>query len=414
MKTLRTAIVIAVIAVFAAFTGPAKAQVLIHTSEDIKLYINLATVGTLQTLDQKNVFNAAGVQQANLTSGMQTAFGDLGFTGKFGKNEEIEMYFDLYLASRNHPSTTYGNQGYLIIRDIPENLSGLQKILHPVFKLVDLKAGAFLIDFGDHLNHRSNNAISQLNPLVGNTVIDPNLVAVGAEVISKPGRVNWLVGVTNGTNTEDFSVGRGIAYNAKVWAFPIKPLRTSVSYFQADHSESVTSRATLFSGNRSGERYGGVLGGGQAPGGILAGAGKYVQATQIDVTWDQPAFPVKLYGHYGRMSDKDLNGPAPGQPEDQWNYFAGEVVYKFTPSIYAAARYSGARARQLANVDSSGTVDRIQLGGGLWLTRHMLVKAEYMQQQYNGFVAGNMVNNGIQAWRDPEFSGFVAEVSFAF
>jgi hypothetical protein len=35
-------------------------------------------------------------------------------------------------------------------------------------------------------------------------------------------------------------------------------------------------------------------------------------------------------------------------------------------------------------------------------------------QKYSGFRQGDMVNNGIQAWRDPEFNGFVAEVSFAF
>lgn len=42
------------------------------------------------------------------------------------------------------------------------------------------------------------------------------------------------------------------------------------------------------------------------------------------------------------------------------------------------------------------------------------MKLEYVTQKYSGFQQGDVVNNGIQARRDPEFSGMVAEVSFAF
>ncbi|HEY2323959.1 MAG TPA: hypothetical protein VGJ82_13975 [Thermoanaerobaculia bacterium] len=397
-----------------AIAGQLQAQIKISDSEDTKLYISLATVGTFQTLDQKNVYDGKGVQQPGLTSGMQTAFGDLGFGGKFGKKQEVDMYFDLYLASRNHPSQTYGNQGYLEIHDIPENLVSLHQALDPIFKRVDVKVGAFLIDYGDQLQHRSNNAMVQSNPLVGNFVIDPNLVAVGGEVMSKPGKYGWLLGVTNGTNTEDWSAGRGIAYNAKTWVYPISALRLSASGFRCNHSDSATSTATLFSGNRSGERYGGVLGGGQAPGDVLARAGKDVTAYQFDATWDAKEMPLKLYGHAGRTKDSDINGIAALKLDETWTYYAGDVVYKLTPALYAAARYSGANADKFNGNASNGKVRRIQLGGGLWMTRNMLFKVEWVDQKYTGFAAGDMVNNGIDAGRSPEFKGLVSEVSFAF
>ena len=395
-------------------TGAAQAQIKISETEDTKLYVTLATVGTFQALDQRNVYDVKGVKLPSLTSGMQTAFGDLGFEGKFGKKQEIDMYFDLFLASRNHPSTTYGDQGYLLVHGIPENLVGLHRVLDPLFKRVDVKVGAFLIDYGDNLYHRTNNAMAQANPLVGNFVIDPNFVTVGGEVMSKPGKYNWLVGVTNGTNTEDFTPGRGIAYNGKAWVYPIEPLRLSASVFKVNHSESATSRATLFSGNRSGERYGGVLGGGQAPGGILAAAGKNVLAYQFDGTWDDKLSPIKLYGHVGKTKDKDINGPLAGSPQETWKYYAGDVVYKLTSSVYAAARYSGATADQFNGASSNGKVRRIQVGGGLWATRNMLVKVEWVDQKYSGFLLGNVVNNGIDAGRSPQFKGLVSEVSFAF
>lgn len=407
MRILTTALIS-----IAMLSQPLEAQIKISESETTKLYITLHTVGTAQTLDQKNVFDATGKNLGHLTNGLQTAFGDLGFVGKFGKNEEIEMYFDLYLASRNHPSSTYGNQGYLIMHGVPENLTSIRP-LQKVFDHVDLKVGAFLIDFGDHLLHRTNNAIAQQNRLVGNYVIDPELVSVGGEIMSKPGRVNWLVGVTNGTNTEDFTPGRGLAYNAKVWAFPIESLRIALSGLKADHSDAAASRAALFAGNRGGERYGAVLGGGQAPGQVLPQAGRNLTAFQLDATWESTA-PLKLYGNFGDTRDADTNSAAAGSPEEHWRYYAAEAAWYFTPNIYAAARYSGANALKIADRDSDGTVQRMQIGGGLWLTRHMLAKVEYVKQQYSDFNTGVLLNNNIQAWRDPEFSGFVAEVSFAF
>lgn len=414
MKTLKY-LALAIIIVSLAVVQPASAQLKISDTETAKLFITLNTVGTAQALKQTNVYDVNGKLATKLTPGMQTAFGDLGFLGKFGKKEEIEMYFDLYLASRNHPSSTYGNQGYLVIRGIPENL-GNPRILKAIFSKIDVKAGAFLVEFGDQDMHRSNNAIVQKNPLVGNFVVDPNFVSVGVQVMSKPGRYGWLIGATNGTNTEDFQTGRGNALNAKIYAYPIKPLRTSLSFYTVSHDETPAvggSRATLFSGNRSGERYGAVLGGGQAPGGVLLGVQKEVNAAQFDMTFDGDS-PIKLYGHYGVAKDSDTNGSGPGRPEESWSYYAGDVVYKFNPAIYAAARYSAANATKISNLDSNAKVNRIQVGGGLWLTRNLLVKVEYVTQKYNGFRSGDMVNNGIQASRDPKFSGMVAEVSFSF
>ena len=397
----------------AALAVAAQGQIKVSDTEAAKLYITLNTVGTAQALQQKNVFDSTGKDLGRLSPGMQTAYGDLGFKGQFGKKQEIELYFDLYLASRNHPSTTYGNEGYLIMHDVPENLQSLT-FLKPLFKRVDVKAGAFLVDFGDQQTWRSNNAISQKNPLVGNFVIDPNFVSVGVQASSKPGCFGWVLAGSNGTNTEDFSTGRGFAFNGKLYAYPIKPVRISTSYYRVNHEQSVSGRATLFSGNRSGERYGAVLGGGQAPGDVLPNTGKDLTAYQGDITFDTDSIPVKLYAHYGTTRDTDVNGPTVGAPEEKWSYYTGQAVYKFSPSLYAAARYSAANAGKISGLDSDGKVTRSQVGGGLWLTRNLLMKVEYVTQKYSGFRGGVMINNGIQAWRSPSFKGFVSEVSFAF
>lgn len=416
MKSLSRYIAIALI-VF-GMSSAAQAQLKITETENAKLFMTLNTVGTAQALDHENVFDIKGNPLPKLEPGFQNAFGDLGFIARYGKNEEIEVVFDMYLSSRNHPSQTYGNEGYIIMRGVPENLQNL-KFLTPILNKVDIKAGHMLVDFGDAAQHRSNNAIVQKNPLVGNFVIDPNIVSIGMQVSSKPGsRFGYLVGVSNGTTTEDWSVGRGFAYNGKLIFYPVKGLRTSASYIATEQSDNPTksgggSSMQMFSGNRSGERYAGVLGGGQAPGGVFPQAGEKFSATQFDVTFDNNS-PIKLYGHYGIAQDKDINGSAPGNPEEKWNYYAADAVYNFTPALYGAVRYSSANTSKLGGADSDGSVNRIQVGGGFWLTKNLLMKLEYVDQKYSGFSEGQIVNNGIQAWRDPEFSGFISEVSFSF
>lgn len=419
MKVSRSIVIATFILALTTISGSAFGQIKLVENDIQKLYITLNTVGTAQTLDHENVFDSKGVALAKVEPGFQNAFGNLGFIARFGKKDEVEVVFDLYLSSRNHPSTTYGNEGYIILRGVPENLKSL-KFLTPILNKVDIKAGHFLVDFGDAQQHRSNNAIVQKNPLVGNFVVDPNIVSIGMQASSKPGtRFGWLIGANNGTTTEDWNVGRGFAVNGKLIFFPVKPLRTSISYMTANNSSNPNrsgggSQLQMFTGNRSGERYAGVMGGGQAPGNVFPQAGEKFNAMQLDVTYDQSGFPIKLYGHVGRAQDLDINGSVAGQPEETWNYFAGDVVYKLTPALYAAARYSGATTEMLTGRVTDGKVSRMQFGGGFWLTRNLLMKLEYVTQEYKGFRAGDMVNNGIQASRDPKFSGMVAEVSFSF
>jgi hypothetical protein len=416
MKTLK--LIAAVATLTLGLTGTAQAQIKLTDTPTQKLFITVNTVGTAQALDHKNAFDGAGKPLAKVAPGFQNAFGDLGFIGKFGKNEEITVVMDLYLSSRNHPSQTYGDEGYILLRGVPENLQSLS-FLKPLLSKVDLKAGHMLLDYGDANQHRSNNAIVQNNPLVGNFVVDPNIVSIGMQASSKPGtRFGWLVGASNGTTTEDWTVGRGFAYNGKLIFYPIKSVRTSLSYIGTDQSDNPVkssggSAMQMFSGNRSGERYAGILGGGQAPGNVFPQAGEKFSAAQFDVTFDNGS-PLKLYGHFGRTQDLDINGSAAGTPEEKWSYYAADATYNFTPAIYGAVRYSGATTSLLNGQLSDGKVNRIQVGGGFWLSKNLLAKVEYVHQQYNGFAQGQMVNNNIQAWRNPEFSGVISEVSFSF
>ena len=394
---------------------PATADVKVGEVGDTKLYLGVHTVGTVQALTQEDVFVADGTELGELEPGFQTAWGNLEARGVFGENEEIEMFFDLYIASRPHPSTTYGHEGWLLIRGVPENLEGM-RFLTPLFEHVSFKVGHFEVDYGDHRHRRSDNADVQDNPFIGNFVVDPEMVEVGAEVFSKPGAFNWLVGLSSGTNTEDFREGRGNAFHGKVWTQVPEPLRVALSYYTVDHSDNSAvfgqgSRTALFAANRGGGRYGGVFGGGNQPGQVTPANGQDLTAWQLDALWDRD--PVELYLSYGSTKDSDINGSAPGSPEEEWDYYAADFVWRFTDALYTGLRFSGADATTVGGVPTDGSVQRLQAVVGFWLTEHFLAKVELVTEEMKDFQEGIAVS-GIQAWKDPSFSGAVAEVSFSF
>ena len=172
--------------------------------QDLSLNLGVHTVGRLQAITQENVA-INGVEQDGLNPGFQNPFGSLSFLATIP--DKFDVYFDLYIASRPHPNTMYAHEGYLLFKRLPEPFdTGLAS---DIFDYINVKVGAFDIDFGDNNYHRSNNAFVDRNPLIGNPLVDPNVEEIGGEVYSIKGPVYWLFGFGSGTTTEHFDFGAG-------------------------------------------------------------------------------------------------------------------------------------------------------------------------------------------------------------
>lgn len=387
---------------------------------DLDVYMGLMTVSRFQALNQSDayVIDRSGAQPVavkldDISPGLQVPFGDLEFLARHG--DDFEVYFDLYLASRGHETTTYGHQGFILLRRLPGPLA---PVTDPIFRFINVKAGAFEIDYGDQWMWRSNNADVQANPLIGNSVIDSETTEIGAEIFNDENRFNWLVGVGNGDTQTGFNDGKGFSAHAKLWGYPLESLRLSLSGYYADHTGDGTgypnggTKSRLFSGNRSGAAYSDLFAGGHESGQVAPKNGQKVLAGQFDLTgrWG----PFELYANAGYTKDADTNGDAEGEPEEAWEYHTAQAVWHFNKVFYAAARYSGAFALKLNDQDSSGTVNRYQGGLGLWLTEGMLLKGEYVYQNLSGFDEADGMVAGVQAYRDPSFNGAVFEASYQF
>ncbi len=372
---------------------------------DMNLYMGVQTVGRYQAIRQSNVF-IKGARQINLDPGFQDPFANLSFLAAIP--DKLDVYFDLYVASRPHASTMYGHEGYMIFKRLPEPLDA--GLLHDVFDYVNVKVGAFDIDFGDDNYRRSNNARVQRNPLITNPLVDPNVEEIGGEIYSVKGPIYGLFGIASGTTTEHFDHGSQPSFHGKLWAYPLPDLRTSVSAYRVDLSES-SDTSYLYANGRSGGALASVFGGGDNPGQVLPQAGKDVTAVQGDVTWNH--WPCEVYANAGWVQDSDTNATARGTPSERWIYATIEPVYHITPSLYLAGRYSYALAQSVHGIGTNGWVDRAEIGGGYWLTNNLLGKVELVYEQYHGFGPVGLVN-GIDASHNSRFTGIVFEFSFAF
>ena len=392
-------------------------DMLIGSSSNIDLYMGLHAAGRFQYLEQQDV-TINGAEGIDLEPSFQTAWGDIAFMADVSDGA-ILVFFDLYLSSRPHPSTTYGNEGYMLFRRIPGE-SGVSDFLNKsIFEHVNVKAGHFEIDFGDAHYRRSDNAWVSRNLLIGNYLVDPDVEEIGMEIFSKPHwPVKGLFGVTSGTTTENINEGRGLAsVHGKIWVDATDDLRLSVSGYYVDHSDNPPSGAgstsgRLYSSRRSGGPYAGVWGGGNSPGDLTIGADELVTALQGDVTW-MPR-PWEFYGNVGWVEDADPNGSLSGKPTERWTYGSVEAAYFFDQRTYVAGRYSFALASDVKGEGSDGMINRGQVGGGYWLTRNTLVKAEYVYQVANGFDSDDGLVGGVDVAEDPSFTGVLLEVSFKF
>ncbi len=382
---------------------------------DMDLFIGFDSVGRLQYLTQDNVW-INGQQPSGLQAGFQTPFANVSFLAQF--EDIFDVYFDFYMSSRPHPDYMQGGQGYMLFKGLPKRLKEY-RALDWFFHYMDVKAGAFEIDYGDAHYRRSNNGMVQQNPLIGNYVVDPRATDIGVELIGATTPLKWLVGVGSGTYKGHFDDGSGYSVHAKLWGDPYPGLRSSFSIYHSNHSgdgpgwpENNGTAGDLFVTNRSGGPYAGVFGGGDAPGQLLPGAGQLVTAAQADLTWRRS--PLELYGYFGWVQDADINGDQPGSPKESWFYYAAEGIYNITDRLYLAARYSGAAASSIDDHSSDGFISRIAMGGGYWFFDTVLIKMELVYQQLHGFNQSDGEVCGVDSWRDPSFYGAITEASFGF
>ena len=168
-----------------------------------------------------------------------------------------------------------------------------------------------------------------------------------------------------------------------------------------------TGSAYLYSGDRSGSRYYNVMidvdGNGD---GFRAGRINPNLRNELTSVMINPFFKYKGLEFFGIY--EHASGKAAAESESRsWDQYSGELIYRFGPKekIYLGGRYNYVSGTLMGGTDVSA--DRFQLAAGWFMTKNILMKAEYVVQNYNDYPVTDIHSEG-------QFDGFMLEAAISF
>jgi hypothetical protein len=342
-------------------------------------------------------------QLMTLGHGFNNAVANLYLNAQLAKGIRVAMAS--YLSARHHQET-WVKDGYLQIDDSPIDNAALNKLM----QYVTIRAGHMEINYGDEHFRRTDNGNAMFNPFVGNLLMDAFTTEIGGEVYLKKGPVFAMGGAFGGETRGQVTVPekRSPAYLGKVgfdkeWNKNVR-FRLTSSVF----SQTRSANQSLYSGDRGGSRYYQVM--------------VNTSGTEKDSAWTgnvQPGIKsaqhawvvnpfLKLYGLELRANVEETRGRNVTETTSrQWNQNAGEALYRFAgDKLYLGTRYNVVKGNY-AGIVNEVTVDRTQFGAGWFIVPTVLLKGEWMQQNYKDFPLTDIRNGG-------KIKGFMLEGVVAF
>jgi hypothetical protein len=368
-------------------------------------------------------FNTA---QANLNMDVQLADG-------------IRLHLVTYLSSRHH-NEAWVKGGFIQFDKLPFKGQFWDKLMNHV----TVKLGHMEINYGDAHFRRSDGGQTLYNPFMESYIIDAFTTEIGGEVYAQFGSLFGMIGLTNGEIKGDVKEITAPAVDPIAKKSPAIYLkggfdhsfspklrvRGSASYY----GDKSSANNTLFWGDRTGSNYFLVMENAAANATAQAWSGRinplFSDRTQgFMLNGFVKAGGLELFGTYetGKGRQAAQVGTGSGAPEDRgFNQFAGDVVYRIgaKENLFVGARYNKVTLDNIWNTGVKGNVDpmknqiisevnldRFALAGGWFLTRNVLLKAEYVIQNYNDYDRTSVPKN---QFAKGKFSGYVVEAVVGF
>ena len=175
------------------------------------------------------------------------------------------------------------------------------------------------------------------------------------------------------------------------------------------------SGLTLFGGDRSGSNYQNVME--KAPYGAanpastsVAFSGRFNPGFSKKInTYMLNGFlkvqGLELFGTYENAKGRTKNEST----DRKMNQLAGDVVYRFgkAENLFVGARYNTVKAGLQGLVVNNVKINRTALAGGWFVTKNVLMKGEYVVQNYKDFATTDYRSGG-------KFKGVVIEAVVGF
>ncbi|MCC5940191.1 MAG: hypothetical protein JJU37_01510 [Balneolaceae bacterium] len=318
----------------------------------------------------------------------------------------LRMHLRTYLSSRHH-AQPYVKGGYMQV----DRLDFIQEgFMDELMDKVTIKFGHMEINYGDAHFRRSDNGQTIFNPFVGNYIMDAFTTEVGGEVYFQNNGFLAMIGMTNGKlnqsvrladpsglNTTVALVGK-LGYDSQV--NEDLRVRLTGSFYHNGQAAPVQ----LYQGDRAGARYYNILT--NNPGEFRTprfNPGFTNEVTAIMINPFVKYQGLEFFGVYEVASGKAI-----AEPESRtFTQIGAELLYRFgsNENIYLGGRYNLVTGDTAAG--ESVDIDRINIGGGWFLTNNVLAKVEYVTQSYSGFNTGTLFDGA-------KFNGLMLEAVISF
>ena len=387
---------------------------------------------TFQNLNNKNTASSMTLpgytgnvnSVESLTPGFDLAMANLNIDVQLA--DGIRVNLTTYLASRHHEDA-WVKGGYI---QFDKLLFLHSAFVDNIMKSLTIKVGQFDVNYGDQVFRRTDGGNTIYNPFIENYIMDEFATELGGEVIyhHKSG-LFALGGITNGeldptilsSTRIDSATGQLNKY-AAAWhgklgydkqVTPDFRLRLSGSLY----TDKSANSNTLFGGDRTGSHYYDVMSNAAvAKGTTLSNANDYNPfsgrlnpgfSEEVNTFMGNAFLKYKGLEFFG-TAENAKGRTITEKTQRQATQYAFDVTYRFTgkENFWVAFRYNTVNAK-LLGYTSNVTIQREAGSIGWFLTRNVMLKAEYVNQVYMGYPANNILNGG-------KFHGYCVEASIAF
>lgn len=388
----------------------------VSSFDGLKVRIGAGFTQQFQSLKHKNSTGSPALYP-RLTSGFNLAQANLNIDVQLA--DGIALNLVTYLSSRHH-NEAWVKGGYIQFDKVP--FKG--KVWDEIMKVTTLKVGHMQINYGDQHFRRSDGGQTLYNPFIENYIMDAFATEIGGEVIVRKYGLTGVVSVTNGlinggvqsplkpgSTTETYkrkaSLIAKLAYDKQL-AEKVR-VRVAGSIY---HNNS-SGRSTLYAGDRTGSNYFLVMEGATANAKDNFTSGRVSPNLTNEITAFQfnallKAYGFELFGTFEQAKGRTIAEKQANTAKRDVNQYAVDAIYRIgaKENLFLGVRYNQVKG-ELINTTTKQTVDRVAVGAGWFLTKNILLKGEYVNQNYKGYPTTNILSGG-------NFKGVVIQAVVGF
>lgn len=404
--------------------------------DGLKLKLGANFTQQFQGLKHSNSENVVGEVNKNalydLSPGFNLAMANFNIDAQLADGVRVSLVS--YMSTRHH-NEFWVKGGYFQI----DKVGFLNnEFMNELWKNLTLKIGHMEINYGDAHFRRSDGGNTLWNAFVENNIMDAFATEIGGELYWQKAPFLAMIGLTDGevqgsvTKAEE----RAPSFYAKAGYDNYIGDNLRVRLTGSIYTTKSSISNTLYGGDRAGSHYYYVLESANATLTANAFSGRINPGFKDNVTaiMVNPFLKYKgieLFGTYevatgnSQVENGEIQSTDPAQPvlsklsERQFNQYAIDGIYRFANGkMYLGARYnvvdgdlafgSGTTQPNITQgVRDNVKVERTAVSAGWFITRNILMKAEYVTQKYLDFPTSDIRSNG-------KFEGFMVEGVIGF